>query len=134
MTKLFYFLVATFVAVILVGTFIAIHRPASSPARFGFAPSPTATTTNASTTIGTTTVGTILTANPSAIERSISNPGPGVLYLWLNSTSTGFSGASGVSVYPSTTYVMTEQLGNMWLGNIFGLMSNASTVISYHEQ
>lgn len=105
-----------------------------SDSKLGIAPSITAATTNSSSSIGTTTIATILSANSAALFRDICNPATGTLYIWLNSTSTNFTTPSGIPVYSGTCFQMSEQLGNMWLGTIYGLMSNGSSTITFHEQ
>ena len=90
---------------------------------------PGLTVSNSSSTVGTTAV-KILTSASGVQYRAISNLSSETVYLSFKSTSTGFIAGTGYALVGSTTLEMTDQKGNLWTGDIYGLTSTATSNVA----
>lgn len=84
---------------------------------------------NSSTTVATSAT-VIFSNSTNAQFRTITNMGPKPIYITKKSTSTGFVAGTGQVIFASTTYEMSESLGNLWTGNIYGITESASSTIT----
>jgi hypothetical protein len=75
-------------------------------------------------------VSQVFAAQSGAVYRAISNLGSITVYLSKKTTSTGFTAGTGYPVFPSSTYEMTAERGNLWAGTIFAITTTGTTTLA----
>lgn len=96
------------------------------------------TSYNATTTSQTVSINLIklLPEKNGAQRRTISNRGDTAIHLLFASASSTFSSSTlgGYILFASTTLDMTEELGNLWNGNIWATTQVGTSSVSTMEQ
>jgi len=97
------------------------------------------TSTNTSSTVVSATVTLVMDEKSDAQIRTIANIGNAIVYLsFNNATSSGFIEGTGYVLYASSTGAgskleMTEALGNLWTGKIWGRTTAGTSTLSMSQ-